>query len=89
MTARSSGRPGLAHGAVDVVVQVVRLHRRKKFHKARVMQLFRELRRSTASMPDGVVLRDQTEAPAYTPTRPNGAGCDPECQVALIRWSAS
>lgn len=38
---------------------------------------------------DGVVLRDQTEAPAYTPTRPNGAGCDPECQVALIRWSAS
>lgn len=46
----------------DVVVQVVRLHRRKKFHKARVMQLFRELRRSTASMPDGVVLlNDESE----------------------------
>lgn len=40
----------------DVVVQVVRLHRRKKFHKQRVLRLFRELRRSTASMPDGVIL---------------------------------
>ena len=40
----------------DVVVQVVRLHRRKKFHKQRVIRLFRELRRSTASMPDGVIL---------------------------------
>ena len=43
----------------DVVVQVVRLHRRKKFHKGRVLQLFRELRRSTASMPDGVVLLNE------------------------------
>lgn len=40
----------------DVVVQVVRLHRRKKFHKQRIIRLFRELRRSTASMPDGVIL---------------------------------
>lgn len=38
---------------------------------------------------DGVVLRDQTVAPTYTPTRPNGEGCDPECQVALIAWPAS
>ncbi|MCU0759797.1 MAG: phosphate regulon sensor histidine kinase PhoR [Steroidobacteraceae bacterium] len=46
----------------DVVVQVVRLHRRKKFHKARVVRLFRELRRSTASMPDGVILlNDESE----------------------------
>ena len=32
-----------------------RLHRRKQFHKKRLLSLFRELRRSTASMPDGVV----------------------------------
>jgi two-component system phosphate regulon sensor histidine kinase PhoR len=46
----------------DIVVQVVRLHRRKKFHKARIIRLFRELRRSTASMPDGVILlNDEAE----------------------------
>jgi len=42
----------------DVVAQVVRLHRRKRFHKERLTRLFRELRRSTAAMPDGVVLLD-------------------------------
>jgi two-component system phosphate regulon sensor histidine kinase PhoR len=40
----------------DVVSQVVRLHRRKRFHKQRMLELFRELRRSTAAMPDGVVI---------------------------------
>ena len=40
----------------DVVSQVVRLHRRKKFHKQRVIALLREFRRSTAMMPDAVVL---------------------------------
>ncbi len=45
----------------DVVVQVVRLHRRKKFHKQRVVRLFRELRRSTASMPDGVILLNEDD----------------------------
>ena len=39
----------------DVVALVVRLYRRKKFHKQRLVEMFRELRRSTASMPDGVV----------------------------------
>lgn len=39
----------------DVVALVVRLHRRKKYHKQRLIETFRELRRSTASMPDGVV----------------------------------
>ena len=39
----------------DVVALVVRLHRRKKYHKQRLVDMFRELRRSTASMPDGVV----------------------------------
>ena len=42
----------------DVVAQVVRLHRRKRFHKERLSRLFRELRRSTAAMPDGVVMLD-------------------------------
>ena len=40
----------------DVVSQVVRLHRRKRFHKQRLLEVFRELRRSTAAMPDGVVV---------------------------------
>jgi two-component system, OmpR family, phosphate regulon sensor histidine kinase PhoR len=40
----------------DVVSQVVRLHRRKGFHKQRLLDVFRELRRSTAAMPDGVVV---------------------------------
>lgn len=39
----------------DVVALVVRLYRRKKYHKQRLIETFRELRRSTASMPDGVV----------------------------------
>ncbi|HEY6124952.1 MAG TPA: phosphate regulon sensor histidine kinase PhoR [Steroidobacteraceae bacterium] len=42
----------------DVVAQVVRLHRRKRFHKEKLTRLFRELRRSTAAMPDGVVMLD-------------------------------
>jgi two-component system phosphate regulon sensor histidine kinase PhoR len=40
----------------DIVAQVVRLHRRKQFHKQRLVQLFRELRRSTAALPDGVII---------------------------------
>lgn len=40
----------------DVVAQVVRLHRRKRYHKQRLIQLFRQLRRSTAALPDGVVV---------------------------------
>ena len=39
----------------EIVSLVSRLHRRKQFHKQRALALFRELRRSTASMPDGVV----------------------------------
>lgn len=42
----------------DVVAQVTRLHRRKTFHKQRAIQIFRELRRSTAAMPDGVLVLD-------------------------------
>ena len=39
----------------EIVSLVARLHRRKQFHKQRTLALFRELRRSTALMPDGVV----------------------------------
>ncbi len=40
----------------DVIAQVERLYRRKQFHKRRLAQLFRELRRSTAALPDGVII---------------------------------
>src|SRR5450432_3101656 len=40
----------------NIVSQVVRLHRRKQFHKQRLVQLYRELRRSTAALPDGVII---------------------------------
>ncbi|HTT04022.1 MAG TPA: phosphate regulon sensor histidine kinase PhoR [Steroidobacteraceae bacterium] len=45
-----------------LVSRVARLYRRKQFHKQRLLRLLRELRRSTAAMPDGVVvLNPQTE----------------------------
>lgn len=40
----------------DVISNVVRLHRRKNYHKRRLLQFFREFRRSTAAMPDGVIV---------------------------------
>ena len=40
----------------DLVAMVARLFRRKQFHKQRLLRLLRELRRSTAAMPDGVVV---------------------------------
>jgi two-component system phosphate regulon sensor histidine kinase PhoR len=46
----------------DAITHVVRLHRRKRFHKQRFVQLFRQIQRSTAALPDGVViLNDQRE----------------------------
>jgi two-component system, OmpR family, phosphate regulon sensor histidine kinase PhoR len=48
--------PDVSGAWSDVVGQVVRLHRRKRFHKQRLIQMFRELRRSTAAMPDGVIV---------------------------------
>ncbi|MFO1426750.1 MAG: phosphate regulon sensor histidine kinase PhoR [Steroidobacteraceae bacterium] len=54
---RSTMDPPMVGGVWgDVVANVVRLHRRKNYHKQRLIALFRELRRSTAAMPDGVVL---------------------------------
>ncbi len=38
----------------EVVTQVVRLHRRKRYHKQRFVKLVRQIQRSTAALPDGV-----------------------------------
>ncbi|MGH8276753.1 MAG: phosphate regulon sensor protein PhoR, partial [Steroidobacteraceae bacterium] len=40
----------------EIIAQVVRLHRRKRFHKQRFVQLMRQLQRSTAALPNGVVI---------------------------------
>jgi two-component system, OmpR family, phosphate regulon sensor histidine kinase PhoR len=40
----------------EVISQIVRLHRRKRFHKQRYLQLLRQIQRSTAALPDGVVV---------------------------------
>ncbi len=40
----------------EVIAQIVRLHRRKRFHKQRFVQLMRQLQRSTAALPNGVVI---------------------------------
>ncbi|MCC6474784.1 MAG: phosphate regulon sensor histidine kinase PhoR [Burkholderiales bacterium] len=40
----------------ELVTLIVRLHRRRQYHKSRLLRLLRELRRSTAAMPDGVVV---------------------------------
>ena len=40
----------------DMIAQIVRLHRRKRFHKQRFVQLVRQLQRSTAALPNGVVM---------------------------------
>ncbi|HEV7433098.1 MAG TPA: phosphate regulon sensor histidine kinase PhoR, partial [Steroidobacteraceae bacterium] len=40
----------------DVIGLIARLFRRKQYHKRRMRQLVRELRHSTAAMPDGVVM---------------------------------
>jgi two-component system phosphate regulon sensor histidine kinase PhoR len=38
------------------VAKILRLFRRKQYHKQRLLRLLRELRQSTAAMPDGVVV---------------------------------
>jgi two-component system, OmpR family, phosphate regulon sensor histidine kinase PhoR len=40
----------------DVITQIVRIYRRKRHHKQQLVQLLRELRDSTAAVPDGVVV---------------------------------
>ncbi|MGC4027567.1 MAG: phosphate regulon sensor histidine kinase PhoR [Steroidobacteraceae bacterium] len=54
---RNRGDPPDAPGLWgDVVSQVVQLHRRKRYHKERLLQVLRELRQSTAALPDGVII---------------------------------
>src|SRR6201996_4197189 len=48
--------PGIGGIWGDIIAQVVRLHRRKNYHKQRLVQLYRELRQSTAALPDGVII---------------------------------
>ena len=53
---RSLMEPPVLRGVWDdVVTQVVRIHRRKRYHKQRLVTVLRELRDSTAALPDGVV----------------------------------
>ncbi len=51
--------PDLPGAWGEVVTQIVRLHRRKRFHKQRFVQLFRQIQRSTGALPDGVVILDE------------------------------
>jgi len=51
--------PGIGGIWGDIIAQVVRLHRRKNYHKQRLVQLYRELRHSTAALPDGVIILSQ------------------------------
>ena len=48
--------PDLGGSWGEIVAQVMRLHRRKRFHKQRFIQLVRQIQRSTAALPDGVVI---------------------------------
>jgi two-component system, OmpR family, phosphate regulon sensor histidine kinase PhoR len=48
--------PDLAGAWGEAINYIVRLARRKRFHKQRFIQLFRQIQRSTAALPDGVVI---------------------------------
>ena len=54
---RRTEEPPDFHGVWgDVVALVMRIYRRKQFHKRRIVQLFREFRRMTTAVPDGVIV---------------------------------
>jgi two-component system phosphate regulon sensor histidine kinase PhoR len=54
---RSTANPPETFGVwSEVGAAIVRLHRRKRFHKARMLAVLRELRESTSALPDGVVV---------------------------------
>ncbi|MBS0394919.1 MAG: DUF3329 domain-containing protein, partial [Proteobacteria bacterium] len=53
---RTESPPDLPGIWGDIVALVMRIYRRKQFHKRRIVQLFREFRRMTSAMPDGVVV---------------------------------
>ena len=53
---RSATPPDMAGLWGEVTAVTTRLYRRKVFHKRRVLNLLRELRRMTSAMPDGAIL---------------------------------
>ncbi len=55
-TDRIESAPDLPGPWAELVARTARLYRSKQFHQRRLLKLLRELRRSTAAMPDGVVM---------------------------------
>jgi two-component system phosphate regulon sensor histidine kinase PhoR len=53
---RNQDPPGVGGLWGDVVARVARIDKRRRYHKQRLRQMFREFRRSTAAMPDGVIV---------------------------------
>ncbi|MDE2338066.1 MAG: phosphate regulon sensor histidine kinase PhoR [Gammaproteobacteria bacterium] len=57
---RSVADPPETHGVWGTVISLIaRLHRRKRFHKLRFVQLMRQLQQSTAALPNGVVILNE------------------------------
>jgi two-component system phosphate regulon sensor histidine kinase PhoR len=57
---RSVADPPETRGVWGTVISLIaRLHRRKRFHKQRFVQLMRQLQQSTAALPNGVVILNQ------------------------------
>lgn len=57
---RTASPPDMTGLWGEAMAVVIRLYRRKTFHKQRVIELFREFRRMTSAMPDGVILLGRT-----------------------------
>ncbi len=53
---RTEDPPDLSGIWGDVVELVMRIYRRKQYHKRRMVQVFREFRRMTTAVPDGIVV---------------------------------
>jgi len=57
---RSVADPPETRGVWGTVISLMaRLHRRKRFHKLRFVQLMRQLQQSTAALPNGVVILNE------------------------------
>ena len=53
---RTEDPPELSGVWGDIVALVMRIYRRKQYHKRRIVQVFREFRRMTTAVPDGIVV---------------------------------
>jgi two-component system phosphate regulon sensor histidine kinase PhoR len=53
---RTEEPPDLGGVWGDIVALVTRIYRRKQYHKRRIVQVFREFRRMTTAVPDGIVV---------------------------------